>query len=146
MRHFIYTLLLFILTNNTTTAQTKLNTWNYYILNEEYLYKNNNAFTLSKQELETINLKLNHTIEKYNQNIEIANYEIINLNEYNRQYLPYINNKGEKIVWINCLCGKWSDKELKQLIMVEDGGTCFFNLSINLTTGEISKLDINGDA
>lgn len=73
----------------------------------------------------------------------------IDIKKYRRQYVPSINDKGEKEVWINCFC---SDKEKnmkgedanwkKDIIgeMVIDGGYCYFNFTVNLTTGKYTDL------
>jgi len=71
---------------------------------------------------------------------------IIELERYRRQYVAVINTKGEKEVWINCFCGAGSQNWKTYLILVEDGGNCFFNLKINLTTGQYYELMVNGDA
>lgn len=70
----------------------------------------------------------------------------IDLAGYKRQYVPAINSKGEKSVWINCFCGQWSERSRTNLVLVMDGGNCFFNLKINLTTGQYYELMVNGSA
>jgi hypothetical protein len=67
---------------------------------------------------------------------------------HKRQYIPYINSKGEKIVWINCFCSvdRNSDDWKNELIFVLDGGNCYFNLKINLNTKKSFDLIVNGDA
>lgn len=64
---------------------------------------------------------------------------------YNRQYLPYISKNGSKHVRVICLCkeghnNKWKDG----IILVDDGGDCYFELIINLKTNTFSDLMING--
>ncbi|SDD00270.1 hypothetical protein [Williamwhitmania taraxaci] len=71
---------------------------------------------------------------------------IIDLVRYKRQYVAITNVKGEKEVWVNCFCATWNTDWRKDLILVEDGGNCFFNLKINLTTGQYYELMVNGDA
>jgi len=67
---------------------------------------------------------------------------------FKRQYLPVINEKGEKEVWINFFCAehlegnRWKTKRHRVL----DGGNCYYNLKINLVTKEIYALMINGYA
>jgi len=70
---------------------------------------------------------------------------ILDLPRYKRQYAAYINEHGEKEVWINCMCSVddgWRDN----IIMVRDGGSCYFNLTINLTKQLAYDLSINGEA
>ena len=71
---------------------------------------------------------------------------IIDLTRYKRQYVAVINSKGEKEVWVNCFCGAGNQNWKKNLIFVRDGGNCYFNLKINLTTGQHYELRVNGDA
>lgn len=71
----------------------------------------------------------------------------IKLKGKKRQYVPVINEKGEKEVWINFFCEDWeSDNWKKDLMHVLDGGNCYFNLKVNLTNKTYSELGINGYA
>jgi hypothetical protein len=70
---------------------------------------------------------------------------IIDLARYKRQYIPVINEKGEKEVWVNCFCDNppnWKN-EIEQVM---DGGNCFFNVKINLTKKKYYDLMVNGVA
>ena len=60
--------------------------------------------------------------------------------------MPTINSKGEKEVWVNCFCGQWDKSSRTNPVIVMDGGNCFFNLKINLTTGQYYELIVNGEA
>jgi hypothetical protein len=71
-----------------------------------------------------------------------------NLKKYKRQYFGYINEKGEKILYINSLWKK-NEKEtkwLQQIIMVSDGGSHYWNIEYNLETEELENLKVNGYA
>lgn len=71
------------------------------------------------------------------------------LEDYNRQFLGGITESGEKVIWVNCFCKKESDilKNWKtQLIIVADGGNCFFNVKINVNKQVYYDLMINGNA
>lgn len=70
----------------------------------------------------------------------------IMLSEYRRQYIPYINQKGEKFVWVNCFCADRLEYWKKTVVQVMDGGSCFFNVTINLTEKIFDKIRINGVA
>jgi hypothetical protein len=75
---------------------------------------------------------------------------IINVKKYKRQYFPVINNQGEKEVWINCFCTdvekvmKFQNWKTVQL-SVKDGGNCFFNFKVNLTTNKFYGFITNGE-
>ena len=78
-------------------------------------------------------------------NLDKNNF-ILDLSRYKRQYVAIINSSGEKEVWVNCFCDAWDTAWKKNLIVADDGGNCFFNLKINLTTGQYYDLMVNGDA
>ncbi|WP_443938208.1 hypothetical protein [Pedobacter sp. MW01-1-1] len=87
--------------------------------------------------------KINDKHPEYKLN---KNHFIIDLTRYKRQYVATTNSKGEKEVWVNCFCDTWDTDWRKNLNFVKDGGNCYFNLKINLTTGKYYELMVNGDA
>jgi hypothetical protein len=71
------------------------------------------------------------------------------MDNYYRQCLSVINSKNEIEVWVNCFCkNSMIKKEEAQhrIINVDDGGKCFFNIKINLSTKKYYDLFINGYA
>ena len=74
---------------------------------------------------------------------------IIDLKNYKRQYVAVISSNGEKEVWVNCFCSSFNSyvqNWREEIIVVQDGGNCYFNLKINLTKGEYYDFMINGVA
>lgn len=69
------------------------------------------------------------------------------LEDYNRQFVGGEMESGDKIMWVNCFCNTES-KNMKnwktEIIMVADGGNCFFNVKINLKKKEYYDLMVNG--
>lgn len=75
------------------------------------------------------------------------------IRKYYRQYLCYINEKGEKIIFINSMCEldtaydennnptvfDWKN----EMIDIDDGGDCYWKIKINLTTNKHFGLMIN---
>src|SRR5690606_36119424 len=62
------------------------------------------------------------------------------LGKYKRQYFGYINDAGEKVVWVNLMWNK--EKELlkpwgKKLIVVLDGCSHYWNVKVNLKEGKL---------
>lgn len=127
---------------------------------EQGLFKDSKPTDLTSDDLQKIEAILSKCINDYNpeqekqfENINKKHPEyklnkknfIIDLTRYNKQYVATINAKGEKEVWINCFCRTWDSNWKKELIIVEDGGNCYFNLKINLTTGQYYDLMVNGD-
>ena len=60
--------------------------------------------------------------------------------------MAIFNHKGEKEVWINGFCNTWDKNWKTEIILVHDGGNCYFNLKINLTSGECFEISVNGYA
>lgn len=61
-----------------------------------------------------------------------------------RQYVGIVED-GERKVHINSMCvesERWDDT----YIMVMDGGSCFWNATYNIDTGEVENLYVNGEA
>ena len=66
--------------------------------------------------------------------------------KYIRKYVGFINNRNEKIVWINFI---WKDKFLnekisKDIIQVSDGCSYYWNIKVNLDAKNLNNLNING--
>jgi hypothetical protein len=68
---------------------------------------------------------------------------LLDLNKYKRQYVPVINDKGEKIVWVNYFCDD-NSYWMKEPVVVCDGGEYFFQLTVNLTTKKYYDFSVNG--
>ena len=58
--------------------------------------------------------------------------------------MPYVNEKGEKEIWINGFCDNKGTDWKKEIIFVFDGGNCFFEIRLNLTTEECLAIGISG--
>ncbi len=72
-----------------------------------------------------------------------------------RQYVCYLNERGEKIVHINSFCKipeiadhrklrplKWKT----EMVSTADGGSCYWNMKINLTSNKYYEMIINGES
>lgn len=100
--------------------------------------------TLSEAELKTVNKNLIQSVEKYNKQLN-SDKEKINLRYYFRQYIISKNENGDKIVRVFCFCSYFGDWK-NELINVHDGGKCYLNASINLTTNKTEYFQTNGMA
>jgi len=94
--------------------------------------------------------------EILSKNISSANAQLIsptsnpnihkNLKTYFRQYVGFVDNEGNRIIWINLLWKK--DIALHQLkneiVFVSDGGSYFWNIRVNLDKSLLSDLHVNG--
>ena len=112
--------------------------------NFETQFKNAEPAFLTQPELDLLDKILQKTIAEYN--TTDAYRGIINLKEYKRQYMVIKNDQGEKKVWVNCFCDTLNEYWKKQLVIVMDGGKCYFNLKVNLSTEKAYELVVNGEA
>jgi hypothetical protein len=84
---------------------------------------------------------------------------IESLPNYFRQYVGFRNTAGDRIIWVNALCDikngmvekngehilepwPWT----KELIIVDDGGDCYWNILLNIDKEEYSNFFVNGEA
>jgi hypothetical protein len=115
-----------------------------------WLFKDAIDVDLTNSNIQMVDKLLNECIKKHNDQQDSTKkfYEFIDLKKYKRQYIPFINSKGEKKVHVNCFCiSDWNlNGWKKSLVLVDDGGSCFFNVTINLTTNKYEELYINGYA
>ena len=81
----------------------------------------------------------NNSLTKDNSNFHISSADY-------RQYVAAINNNHEKEVWINCFCDTHNIDWKKSVVIVEDGGSCYYRLKINLTRKKYYDLSVNGEA
>ena len=104
--------------------------------------------TLTEQEIEETESLLIRAVAEYNKKMTSKYQKVDSLVNYKRQLVPYINQKGEKVVFVNFFCKdfRWNENWRKELVMVDDGGSCFFNIQINLTTKNTYNLYVNGVA
>jgi len=65
-----------------------------------------------------------------------------------KQVIPVMNGNDQKEVWVNCFCHKpWNNYDWKtDIVMVLDGGNCYFQLKINLTTSTVVSFSVNGSS
>jgi hypothetical protein len=110
-------------------------------------------FTPSRNEVDQAEKALIENLEELNNPLinQGGKYNPIihkNLKKYNRQYFGYIDKNGDKILLINCF---WRQKNrfdnwTKERVMVFDGGSHYWSIKLNLTTGKLFDLSVNGIA
>jgi len=67
------------------------------------------------------------------------------LDEYQRQYIGL--ERGEKqIIYGNYFCNNSGVDWQQNLVLVEDGGECFFHVEFDVDSGEFIKLRVNGES
>ena len=139
-------------TDTIPTAQFYLDTNIIAILpidkSNPWLFKNAKSVNLTNEELINVDLILKACLNTHNVKQETTKQfsEFIDLKKYKRQYVPFIDANGERKVYINCFCTTdWGfDHWKKTLVEVDDGGSCFFQLIINLTKLKYEQFSTNG--
>ncbi len=124
------------------------------------IFKQGTTFTLNQKDMIEIDRLLNVCINEHNKNQEIIFNEkkskypdlpfkkknfIIDLKNYQRQYVAVKNVHGEKEVWVNCFCTTFDDSWKTDIYIVSDGGNCFFDLKINLDAKKYYDFMVNGE-
>lgn len=100
------------------------------------------AAPISSKEIKMIEKIIAVTVKEYNKG---KGTPISNPGKYYKQLIAVTNTKGEKEVWVNCFCTAAEKKYWhKGVVMVLDGGPCFFNLKINLNTNTVMNWTVNG--
>ena len=125
--------------------------------------KNSKRANLSGEDLKKIEKIISVSVTEYNHqldqgkkfrakqkdtkpSIQFATGTAINKpGKYYKQLIPIINPKGEKEVWVNCFCTPHEKRYWRKgVVMILDGGPCFFNLKINLATNTVMTFSVNG--
>lgn len=91
---------------------------------------------------------------KDNQFYFLKSKQLSEIKKNYRQYLCYINEKGEKVIYINSMCELFTDYDKdnnpvpfdwkNKMIDISDGGECYWNIKINLTINNYYELKVNG--
>jgi hypothetical protein len=147
----------------------------YDTINCKWLFKDCSQAELTYEDFVTIESLLKECIAKYNVEEEVRFKEMCNkypqyapnircdsieITRYWRQYIVVTNQQGEKETFINFFCNQPediiedgdeirfvpSDRWKSGLVIVEDGGSCYFQIKINLSTKKWYDFGVNGVA
>lgn len=110
-------------------------------------------FTPEAKDIAKAEAILNKQISKLNSDLlnQTEGCPIIHkkLKKYKRQYFGVITENGEKVIWINFI---WSKDEIalrqwkKDVIIILDGCSFYWNIKVNLTKEKLFDLNVNGSA
>lgn len=83
-------------------------------------------------------------IEAYVKNeVKVQGYQLVDWDEYMFQYRT-VELDGQKIIWINALCGKRDTRELESFTLTSGGGSCFFSLTYDPEKKRYYDFIVNG--
>lgn len=122
--------------------------FDYSSTEQEYIFKSGKPVTLNNSEIsDTLDI-LNKAAIELNSKAK-KERSVADIHNYNLQLLSILNEENQKVVWVNALCrnsnpdvAQWK----KSIIIVSDGGNCYFNLYINLTKKTYENFIVNGEA
>jgi hypothetical protein len=125
-------------------------------------FKKYKSAKLNDEDFIEIERLLKLSVFNYNSNqiMRIPNYQkkypdivvweenvTINLDNYKRQYIPYINGNGEKLVWVYCVINaRVHEQWEKEVLYATGGGDNYFWVTINLNSKTQKDFSINGPA
>ena len=81
--------------------------------------------------------------ESFNKQVPIEIF-IINLKKYKKQYFPYRDVNGQKIIYIICFCDEFKAWKNEIYSGRLHSGICNFNLKVNLSEKNFNYLLIGG--
>jgi hypothetical protein len=154
----IFSSFLILLNLSLVNAQDQIDSNQFVVLKHEY-FKNFQDSPYKPFEINNIEIKLtidifNNAVSNFNKSQDTNSLEkkltkntLINLSDYKIQLVSLLNDKGEKIVMLNCICNSMLNglsKWREEFILVFDGGICNFNVIVNLTKKNYTNFKVNG--
>lgn len=123
------------------------------VFTENYIsFYQGQKFTPENEDIDRVENALRNDLETVNsQRINQTGRNPIihqNLSKYRRQYFGYVDQNGDRIIHVNCF---WKEKGrfdnwLDERVTVLDGGSHYWSVKFNLTTGKLFDLQVNGSA
>lgn len=101
---------------------------------------------LNRFEQSRLDSLLKATVSQHNAQMDNPDFRIGNLATYYFQLIPVLNAQGQKEVWVNGFCRAPSENWKREVIVVQDGGNCYFNVKLNLSKRLAYDLTVNGYA
>jgi hypothetical protein len=161
MRPVAYKILLFLLVVIVAGCRSKARHSQQVVtvISDKYIWDSSNCIVhpifseltnepptmLSYSEFEDVYHLFVKAINEYNSAPETTPNAIIDdLSKYKFQLILSLNDRKEKVVWINCICDSDGRDWKKTIINAADGGTCYFNCKINLVLKRVYEFMVNG--
>lgn len=71
-----------------------------------------------------------------------------NLNKYIRQYVGFINTNNEKVIWVNFIWKQAIQKHHLETDIISslDGGSYYWNVTVDIKNDGLYNLQINGES
>jgi len=101
------------------------------------------AKNLSKDYIDSLEQNRNlETVKQYGKLLKFGD------SDYYRQYVGFVDSNGNRIIFINAVCKSYGQKSdlKKNWIFVLDGGSCFYQIKVDLTNKKCIDFSVNGEA
>jgi hypothetical protein len=115
---------------------------NYYWIFEG---KCKNA-ALSTVEIDMVDALVKDCIAQYMKDRKRDDQYAVARKGYNLQLVAVTNEHGEKEVWVNAICKRSTDNWRSGIVMVMDGGNCYYHMKVNLSKKTYYDFGVNGYA
>ena len=125
-----------------------------YIFSKDYsmfgiIGQENGRYTPTLSDIHNIESILRDSIDyiRVNQTMMEKDGTLIykNLKKYKRQYMGYINQKGERVIWINFFKDYKGPHEISNdIIVMLDGGSNYWSICVNLDKRKLFDMQVNG--
>ena len=103
------------------------------------------ASVLTEAVLIEIDKLFNQSVADHNSKLTNKEHFIdLSSQKYKRQYVCVTNIWGQKEFYINCFCESSGFEWKKSLMETDDGGSCYFNFKLNLSTKKYYDFFVNG--
>jgi hypothetical protein len=134
--------------SNKTNNDEKFAVLDFSNQSYSYIFKNAKPTNLNQVDINQVQSLIEKAVKEFNTDKEKMKYygEIEDLQEYKFQLIPVLNEKNEKEVYVNAFCDDFNKELKKELVVVDDGGNCFFQLYVNLNTNSYRDFSVNGSA
>lgn len=126
----------------------KVVSFEYSSTEHQHIFKSGKPVTINNSATSDTIYVLSKAVVEYNSKAK-KERSLSATDNYNLQLVPILNEENQTEVWVNALCRNSNsddDQWKKSIIRVKDGGSCYFNLYINLTKKTYEKFMVNGEA
>lgn len=140
--------------NNSNPYYIEIKCSKGYIFNQEYDANwingiTKDRFTPTKEDVIKAEEILKENLKEINSNMPNQGNGCPTIHKkikkYNRQYVGYRDEEGNRIIWINFIWEKdCPDNWNKELIDILDGCSHYWNIKVNLPEAKLFDLSVNG--
>jgi len=154
--NWILSIILILLFQDSSPQHVKGRGFEGYIYDENHpvflsVDNQKSRYTPSREDILKAESILKINLENLNKELfnQVGSCPVIHkkLKKYLRQYVGFINKENEKVLWINFVWkkdGELREKCAKDIVSVLDGCSYYWRIKVNITSGKLFDLEING--